>query len=73
MALPFFGLRASFFSIAYIQAHLPNSQVIGESGKIPDLIWISELGGVNPRRGYPDLYRPPPTMMGLMYQYGADR
>jgi hypothetical protein len=53
--------------------HLPNSQVIGESGKIPDLIWISALGGVNPRRGYPDLYRPPPTMMGLMYQYGADR
>ena len=34
---------------------LPNQTLITEPGKSEDLIWLSELGRVNPVRGYPDI------------------
>jgi hypothetical protein len=52
---------------------LPNSAVIAGSGKIEDMLWISDLGVGGPRRDLAEPYRLAPSMTGLMYRYDPDR
>jgi hypothetical protein len=52
---------------------LPKRQLIGVTGKMPDLIWISELGGPDPRICHPDLLRLGPRKLSLICRYGMNR
>jgi hypothetical protein len=52
---------------------LPFPAVIGEGPKRADIIWLSELGRIDPGRGCPDLYKLAISMMDLICRYGMDR
>jgi hypothetical protein len=52
---------------------LPDEELIVELSGIADMIWILDLGELDPKDNYPDLYRMAPVMMGLMFGYRLDR
>ena len=54
-------------------ANLPKQKIILGAAKMPGMVWISELGEVDPRRSHPNLYRLVPSMMNLVCRYGVDR
>jgi len=66
MALPF-SLKVKMLY------HLPDGQVIADTGKIRGLVWISEPGRVDPGRRHPNHYRLAPSMACLLCRYGLDR
>ena len=54
-----------------IPSYLPNFAIIPKALKVAGMVWVSDLGGVDPGRDSADHYRLAPSITGLMYRYAA--